>query len=155
MGDRLATIDMRRKLGHVPLREELGPPVTQCGLGRGLPSYQVASSRLATTGTSRFFFWGGEELRLYQIGVELAASKTMLPGPRPTIVPRGILATTNILAKNWGTVPPFSERGIWVNIWHNVAWAEANLHTKWHLDPSNRLATLDMGRKLGGGASWV
>jgi len=30
-----------------------------------------------------------------------------------------------------------------------VAWAEAYLHTKWHLDPSSRLATIDMVRKLG------
>jgi len=30
-----------------------------------------------------------------------------------------------------------------------VAWAEAYLHTKWHLDPSSRLATIDMGRKFG------
>jgi len=45
MGNRLATIDMSRKLGAVSLREgELGPHVTQCGLGLGLPnSYQVAS----------------------------------------------------------------------------------------------------------------
>jgi len=41
---------------------------------------------------------------------------------------------------------------------HNVAWAEAYLRIKWHLDPSSRLATTDMGRKLrcsapqGGGA---
>jgi len=28
-------------------------------------------------------------------------------------------------------------------------WAEAYLRTKWHLDPSSRLATIDMGRKLG------
>jgi len=28
-------------------------------------------------------------------------------------------------------------------------WAEAYLRTKWHLDPSSRLATTDMGRKLG------
>ena len=32
----------------------------------------------------------------------------------------------------------------------SVAWAEAYLRTKWHLDPSSRLATIDMGRKLGG-----
>ena len=45
MGDRLAAIDIGRKLGAVPLLGELGPQVTQCGLGRGLPvpSYQVAS----------------------------------------------------------------------------------------------------------------
>jgi len=45
MGDRLATIDTGRKLGAgvVPLLGELGPHLIQCGLGRGLPSYQVAS----------------------------------------------------------------------------------------------------------------
>jgi len=32
---------------------------------------------------------------------------------------------------------------------NSVAMVEANLHTKWHLDPSSRLATTDMGRKLG------
>jgi len=32
---------------------------------------------------------------------------------------------------------------------YNVAGAEAYLPTKWHLDLSNRLATTDMGRKLG------
>jgi len=41
MGDSLATIDMGRKVGGaaVPLSrwEELGPHLTQCGLGRGLP----------------------------------------------------------------------------------------------------------------------
>jgi len=30
-----------------------------------------------------------------------------------------------------------------------MAWAEAHLRTKWHLDPFSRLATTDMGRKLG------
>jgi len=29
-------------------------------------------------------------------------------------------------------------------------WAEAYLHTKWHLNPSSHLATTGMGRKLGG-----
>jgi len=52
MGDRLSTIDMNRKLGAVPLlgepdphvhKRELYPHVTQCGLSRGVPSYQVAS----------------------------------------------------------------------------------------------------------------
>jgi len=40
---RLATTDMGRKLGAVPLGVELGPHLTQCGLGRGLPPYLVAS----------------------------------------------------------------------------------------------------------------
>jgi len=43
---------------------------------------------------------------------------------------------------------------------YNVAWAEAYLCTKWHLDPSSRLATIDMGQKLGAtvplfGGRWV
>ena len=33
----------------------------------------------------------------------------------------------------------------------SVVWAEAYLCTKWHLDPSSRLATTGMDRKLGGG----
>ena len=33
---------------------------------------------------------------------------------------------------------------------NTVAWAEAYLHTKWHLSPSSLLATTDIGRKLGG-----
>ena len=30
-----------------------------------------------------------------------------------------------------------------------MAWDEAYLRTKWHFDPSSRLATSDMGQKLG------
>jgi len=30
-----------------------------------------------------------------------------------------------------------------------MAWDEAYLRTKWHLDPSSCLATIDMGRKWG------
>jgi len=43
--------------------------------------------------------------------------------------------------------------GSWVPIEHKVAWAEAYLHTKCHLSPSSRLATTDIGRKLGGGCA--
>jgi len=35
--------------------------------------------------------------------------------------------------------------GSWVPIQYNVAWAEAYLPAKWHLDTSGRLATTDMG----------
>jgi len=47
MGDRLATTDTGRKVGDccAPFRwGELGPHLTQCSLGRGLPPYQLASS---------------------------------------------------------------------------------------------------------------
>jgi len=49
-----------------------------------------------------------------------------------------------------GAVPPFLGAQELGPILHSVAWAEAYLHTMWHLDPSSRLATTDMGRKLGG-----
>jgi len=47
MSDRLATIDIGRKLGGglCPLfgKEEMGPHLAQCGQGRGLPACQVSS----------------------------------------------------------------------------------------------------------------
>ena len=33
-----------------------------------------------------------------------------------------------------------------------MAWTKAYLHTKWRIDASSRLATIEMGRKLGRGA---
>jgi len=52
MGDRLATLDMGRKVGAaVPLSVgELGPHLTQCRLDRGLPPYQVESSSIQPFG---------------------------------------------------------------------------------------------------------
>jgi len=35
--------------------------------------------------------------------------------------------------------------GSWVPIEHKVAWAEAYLYTKWHIDASSRLVTIEMG----------
>jgi len=49
MGDRLATVDMGQKEGAaaVPLLgRELGPNITQCGLGRGLPPTSTPSGIL-------------------------------------------------------------------------------------------------------------
>ena len=37
---------------------------------------------------------------------------------------------------------------------NTVAWGEAHLHTKWRHYPSSRLATTDMGRKLGAEPLW-
>ena len=47
--------------------------------------------------------------------------------------------------KSGGVVPLLGAAGSPSN---NVAWAEAYARTKWHLDPSSRLATSDMGQKL-------
>ena len=52
--------------------------------------------------------------------------------------------------KTGGGCTPW-DRGSWVPIYHNVAWTKAHLYTKCHLDPFNRLATTDMGRKVAGG----
>ena len=57
MGDRLATIDMRRKLGAVPPffwgGGGVGPHVTQCGLRIKWKWHLDPSSRLATTDMDR------------------------------------------------------------------------------------------------------
>jgi len=52
-------------------------------------------------------------------------------------------------AENWQLGPPF--RGRWAGSPSNTMAPGPGLylHTKWHLDPSIRLATIDMGRKLG------
>jgi len=34
---------------------------------------------------------------------------------------------------------------------HSVAWDEAYIRTKWHLDPSNRLATIHQRYRQSGG----
>jgi len=41
-----------------------------------------------------------------------------------------------------GGCAPFLGRGSWIPIWHNVARVEAYLRAKFHLDASNRLATI-------------
>ena len=52
MGDRLATIDMGRKFG------ELGLQLTQCGLGRGLPPYQVCEESCQLLKLLYILVWG-------------------------------------------------------------------------------------------------
>ena len=47
-----------------------------------------------------------------------------------------------------GALPPFWGWKLDLHL-AQIAWTEAHLYAKCHLDPSNRLATIDMGRKLG------
>jgi len=51
------------------------------------------------------------------------------------------LATVDMCRKEAGMLCPFPW-GSWVPIQHSVAWADAYLCAKWHLDPSNRLVTI-------------
>jgi len=83
MGDRLTTIDMGRKEGGcyaliALMGPTLGPHLIHCGLGRGLPPYQVAyldpSSRLATTDMRRQL---GERLCPFGGGGAGSPSNTM------------------------------------------------------------------------------
>jgi len=57
------------------------------------------------------------------------------------------LAAIDMDRKEGGAVPLSGEGRIPIK--HSVAWAKIYRHTKWHLDPSSRLATTDMGRKSG------
>jgi len=77
-----------------------------------------------------------------------------LPGPRPTSIPIVILIHPAI----WPHVGrklsgeeavPLSGGEMLGPIQPDVAWAEAYVRTKWHLDPSSRLSTIDMDQKLG------
>jgi len=49
--------------------------------------------------------------------------------------PSNRLATTD-MGRKLGGCAPFFWVGRWVPIWHNAAWAEAYLRSKWRLDPS-------------------
>jgi len=83
-----------------------------------------------------------------------SASNTMLPGLRPTIVPSGILILLAVWpqqtwVENLGLCPLFGEGELGPHLAQlYVAWAEAYLHTKWHLDPSNRRAGFSISRAL-------
>jgi len=67
------------------------------------------------------------------------------------------LATTD-MGRKVGAVLPLSMEGAG-SPYNTVAWAEAYLRTKWHLDPSSRLATTDLGLNWGAvslfAGSWV
>jgi len=86
-------------------REELGPHLTQRGLGRGLLPYQVAASSFQLFGHNRHgpkIWWG---LHLFSGGAG-SHSNTKSPRPRPTSIPTGILVHPTVWpqrtwAENW------------------------------------------------------
>jgi len=84
---------------------------------------------------------GGGAVSLF--GGAGAPSNTTLPGPRPTSVPSGILIhpavwSQQTWAEDWGGGVPLW-RGVAISMW---PWPRPYLHAKFHLDPSNRLATI-------------
>ena len=82
-------------------------------------------------------------------------SNTMWPGPRTTSVQSSVFIHPPFGHNRhgpeigWGRCPLFP--GVAGSPSSTVLWAEAYLHTKWHLDVSIPLATIEMGRKLGRG----
>jgi len=111
----VATTDMGQKQGRgaaVPLsRGELGPRLTQCGRGRGLLPYQVASSSRQPFGHNRHGPKTG--IAPFKGGVPAATPcNTTSPGPRFTSVPSGILIHPTVWpqqawAKSWVGLCPF------------------------------------------------
>jgi len=82
---------------------------------------------------------------------------TMLPGPRPTLVPSGTLIHPPVWpqqtwAEKWGAAVALFCGGSWVPSNTMSPGSRPGLHAKWHLDPSSRLATTD--RKLGAVPLW-
>jgi len=137
MGDRLATVDISRKLGLCPLFKgggELGPHATHSYLRTKWHLDQ--SSRLATIDMGRKL---GLCPHLWGVGAG-SPSNTMSLAPMPTSLPSSILIHPDIWpkqirAENWGAVP----------LWGRGAGSPSNaayLHAKCHLDPSNRLSTI-------------
>ena len=108
---RLAATDIGRKLGNcAPLGEwELGPHLTQCRLGRGIPPYQMASWYIQPFGHNRHGPKIGGSAPFLGRGARSPYS-TKSPGPRPTSIPSGILIhptiwPQQIWAENWEAVP--------------------------------------------------
>jgi len=103
-----------------PFRAELGPRLIQCGLGRALLSYQVASLSIQPFGHNK------QAKNWVVVGVPSvlvvagSRSNTKSPGPRPTSIPSCILIYAaiwpqRIWAENWGAVTLWG-RGSWVPI---------------------------------------
>jgi len=98
-----------------PFRRDLGPRLIQCGLGRGLLPYQVASSSIQPFGHNRHgpkIGWGWVCTFLEVAGFP---SNTKSPGPRPAYITSGILVHQAVwpqrsFAENWGLCP-FRGRG--------------------------------------------
>jgi len=93
---------------------ELGPHLIQCGLGRGLPPYQVASWPIQPFGHNRHGSKSGVAVPLVR-GAG-SPSNTVSSCLRPTAIPSSHLAATDMGRKLWGGLCPFGGMG-WFPIW--------------------------------------
>ena len=90
--------------------------------------------------------WAGVSMPSLQ-EVAGSPSSTMWPGLRPTSMPSATLIHPAVWPnRHWPKIAeglrPLLGEGTWVPIKHNMARDEAYLHAKFHLDLSNRLATI-------------
>jgi len=111
LSSRLATIDIGRKWGLLcPFRGggAVGSPSDKCGLGRGLPPCQVASSSILPFRHNRHGPKMGRCCSAPLLGELGPAFNRMWPRPRPTSVPSGILIHPAV----WPHYPaPASQKG--------------------------------------------
>ena len=133
MGDRLATIEMGRTWGaYVPIS---GVDRSPYNTGLGLPPYQQASSSIQSFGHGPKSVGGGAVPLLWGTG---SPSNIMSPGPRPTSLPSGIFIIH----------PAVRPQQIGRKLWGG-AESPSKTMSQWHLNPSSRLATTDMGKNWG------
>ena len=120
MGDRGHNRHMGRKEGAVvPFSQgAAASPSKQCGLGRGLLPYQVATSSIQPFGHNRHGLKLGAGCSFFSRVGAGSPSNTKLPETRPTFIPIGQPAVwqQQTLAENWGRdCAPLGE-GSWVSI---------------------------------------
>jgi len=96
----------------------------------GLSVTLVSPAKTAEPIDMPFGLWA----RVYYVGVQIPMGRGNFEG-------EGKGVDGPLVPKSGRCARPFYG-GSRSPIKHNVAWTEAYLHTKWHLDPSNRLATI-------------
>jgi len=155
MGDHLATIDMGRKDGGCcsPFRRggKLDLYLTQCRPDEGLPLYQVASWSIQSFGHNTWakkwegapvlpLFWGGSCIPIWQ---DIAWAPYEVASW--SIQPFGHKRRGPEIGDFWGPSSlPFFWEGARSPSNTVSSYTEAYLSTKWHLNPSSHLATMDI-----------
>jgi len=125
----------------------LDPHLTHSRQGWCLPPCQVPASSIQPFGHNKHGpkIWRGAPPTI-GAGRAESPSNTKSPGPRPSSIPSDILIHAAIWpqliwAENWWGLCPFGGGGAGSPC-NSVARAEAYLHANFHLDTSNRLATV-------------
>jgi len=139
MGDRGHNRHGLKRWGLLcPFRAELGLRLIQCGLGRGLLPYQVASSSIQPFGHNKH----GPKTGKLQWNLNKSSA----------IAEMGDRGHNRHGPKRGECYAPFVEAGTPSSTMWPGPRSTSVFRTKRRLHPSSHLATIDMGQKLGG---WV